>query len=383
MRRFRGRGPPGHRPVRRHRRLDRARGAARAGRGEGAGRRVRDDDEPRRRGVRRDGAGLRGRRDLRVLRRAGRARRRSGARGSRRAAHPRGRRRVRAGRRGGLGARRLRRQGGDQQRAGGRGARRCGKPGAVALGDATNVAARIQSLAEPGTIVVGEATARRLEHRFVFEPLGDFEVKGRAAPVSVSRLVGPKAREPVAGATPVVGRDAEMAQLMGALGDLVAGRGRVVLLVGAPGMGKTRLLAELRGSPRIGSRGSRATASRTAASRRGRSWKRCSAGSERTSAKRRSLSGRRRGRSSGRCSAPSSTTCSPASAGCCAFESTRPRTQEAPSGSGRRTFAGWRRWRGSSRSSSRSRTCTGRTPRRGSSPRRSSTSPSARRSRCS
>ncbi len=121
------------------------------------------------------------------------------------------------------------------------------EPGAVALGDATNVAARIQSLAEPGTIVVGEATARRLGHRFVFEPLGDFEVKGRAAPVSVSRLVGPKAREPVAGATPVVGRDGEMAQLIGALGELVAGRGRVVLLVGAPGMGKTRLLTELRG----------------------------------------------------------------------------------------------------------------------------------------
>ena len=121
------------------------------------------------------------------------------------------------------------------------------EPGAVALGDATNVAARIQSIAEPGTIVVGEGTARRLEQRFVFEPLGDFDVKGRAAPVTVLRLVGPKAREPVAGATPVVGRDGEMAQLMGALGELVAGRGRVVLLTGAPGMGKTRLLTELRG----------------------------------------------------------------------------------------------------------------------------------------
>ncbi len=121
-----------------------------------------------------------------------------------------------------------------------------GSPGTVALGDATNAAARLQGLAEPGTILAGEATAHRLEHRFVFEPLGDFEVKGRSAPVSVSRLVGPKAREPVAGATPIVGRDAEMAQLTGALHDLVAGRGRVVLLTGAPGMGKTRLLAELR-----------------------------------------------------------------------------------------------------------------------------------------
>ena len=67
-------------------------------------------------------------------------------------------------------------------------------PGTVALGDATNAAARLQGLAEPGTILAGEATAHRLEHRFVFEPLGDFEVKGRSAPVSVSRLVGPKAR---------------------------------------------------------------------------------------------------------------------------------------------------------------------------------------------
>ncbi|MBA3433175.1 MAG: AAA family ATPase [Actinobacteria bacterium] len=121
------------------------------------------------------------------------------------------------------------------------------EPGAVALGDATNVAARLQSLAEPGAILAGEATVRRLAQRFVFEPAGEFEVKGRKAPVSASRLVGPRAREPVAGATPVVGRDEEMAQLMGALGDLVAGRGRVVLLLGDPGIGKTRLLTELRG----------------------------------------------------------------------------------------------------------------------------------------
>ena len=120
------------------------------------------------------------------------------------------------------------------------------EPGAVALGDATNVAARLQSLAEPGTIAVGDATARRLAHRFVFEALGEFEVKGRNAPVAASRLVGPKARESEAGATPLVGRDDEMARLLGALGDLVAGRGRIVLLHGDPGMGKTRLLGELR-----------------------------------------------------------------------------------------------------------------------------------------
>jgi class 3 adenylate cyclase len=119
-------------------------------------------------------------------------------------------------------------------------------PGAVALGDATNVAARLQALAEPGTILVGDAAARRLAQRFVFESAGEVAVKGRQAPVAASRLVGPTAREPVAGATPVVGRNDEMARLMAALGDLVTGRGRIVLLVGDPGVGKTRLLAELR-----------------------------------------------------------------------------------------------------------------------------------------
>ncbi len=119
------------------------------------------------------------------------------------------------------------------------------EPGAVALGDATNVAARLQSLADPGTILVGEAATRRLTHRFAFEPAGEHTAKGRTAPVVASRLVGPKAREPVTGATPIVGRDDELGRLLSAFGDLVTGRGRVVLIVGEPGIGKTRLLREL------------------------------------------------------------------------------------------------------------------------------------------
>ena len=55
----------------------------------------------------------------------------------------------------------------------------------------TNVAARLQSAAAPGTIAVGDETARRLAHRFAFEPLGEITVKGRAEPVAASRLVGP------------------------------------------------------------------------------------------------------------------------------------------------------------------------------------------------
>ena len=65
-------------------------------------------------------------------------------------------------------------------------------PQAVALGDATNVAARLQAAAEPGTILVGQATARRLAHRFVLEPVGEITVKGRDEPVPASRLIRAK-----------------------------------------------------------------------------------------------------------------------------------------------------------------------------------------------
>ena len=119
-------------------------------------------------------------------------------------------------------------------------------PGAVALGDATNVAARLEGRAEPGTILVGETTARRLAHRFALEPVGELTVKGREAPVAAFRLVGPKAPEPDAVSTPLVGRDGELRVLVDALGELVSGRGRIVLVLGPPGIGKTRLLHELR-----------------------------------------------------------------------------------------------------------------------------------------
>ena len=120
------------------------------------------------------------------------------------------------------------------------------EPQAVALGDATNVAARVQAAAGPGSVLVGESTARRLAHRFMLEPLGEIEVKGREMPVAVSRLVGPSSRDPSPSTSPCVGRDAEVAALKAVVDDLVLGRGRVVMLVGAAGIGKTRLVEELR-----------------------------------------------------------------------------------------------------------------------------------------
>jgi DNA-binding SARP family transcriptional activator/class 3 adenylate cyclase len=119
------------------------------------------------------------------------------------------------------------------------------EPQAVALGDATNVAARLQAAAEPGTILVGQATARRLVHRFALDPVGEIVVKGREEPVPASLLRHAIDREPRAPTTPLVGRDGELKRLHAVLDDLSVGRGRVVLLTGPPGIGKSRLLTEL------------------------------------------------------------------------------------------------------------------------------------------
>ncbi|MEK6191438.1 MAG: adenylate/guanylate cyclase domain-containing protein [Chloroflexota bacterium] len=138
-------------------------------------------------------------------------------------------------------------------------------PQTVALGDATNIAARLEAAAEPGTIAVGEATARRLAGRFITQPLGPLHVKGREEPVKAWRLIGPQSATPTPGAPaagaptpgapaaggpaadrPLVGRDVELARLTTTLDQLTAGQGQVVLIVGEAGLGKTRLLAEMR-----------------------------------------------------------------------------------------------------------------------------------------
>jgi class 3 adenylate cyclase len=120
-------------------------------------------------------------------------------------------------------------------------------PQISALGDTTNVAARLQGHAAPGTIVVGEATARRLEDRFRLEPLGPLTLKGREAAVGAFRLVGTKDEEQdEADLGPIVGRTRELSEIDRALQDLAAGRGQVLSILGEAGVGKSRLLAELR-----------------------------------------------------------------------------------------------------------------------------------------
>jgi class 3 adenylate cyclase len=119
-------------------------------------------------------------------------------------------------------------------------------PQSVSLGDMSNVAARLQSAADPGTIVVGPATAKALLHTFTLEALGDVSVKGRLQPVGAWRLVGAQTALRAAPATPLVCRDQELARLGRMLQELEAGRGQILFLLGDAGIGKTRLLTELR-----------------------------------------------------------------------------------------------------------------------------------------
>lgn len=113
-----------------------------------------------------------------------------------------------------------------------------------ALGDTVNVAARLQA---HGELVVSSETARQLGERFVLEPLGELELKGRSAPTAAYQVCGERetpSQEAVA--TPLVGRESELAVLERVFVELVDGRGAVVVLTGEPGIGKSRLKSEAR-----------------------------------------------------------------------------------------------------------------------------------------
>ncbi|UCG23717.1 MAG: AAA family ATPase, partial [Chloroflexota bacterium] len=119
-----------------------------------------------------------------------------------------------------------------------------------ALGDAINVAARMEQTAEPGTVQIAEETFKLVAPLFEFEELGPVAVKGKREPVNSYRVLRRKAepgrRRGIAGLeSPLVGREEELATLRSALNDVQGGGGRIVFLVGQAGLGKTRLIREL------------------------------------------------------------------------------------------------------------------------------------------
>src|SRR5919198_869509 len=113
------------------------------------------------------------------------------------------------------------------------------------MGDAVNVAARLQQTAEPGEVLLAASTWRRVRDRFEAEPVGALEVKGKAQPVEAHRLVG-RRETGLREGSPFVGRGEELALLELLWSSVLKGNTHVVSVVGEPGVGKSRLLAELR-----------------------------------------------------------------------------------------------------------------------------------------
>ena len=122
----------------------------------------------------------------------------------------------------------------------------------TAVGDTTNVAARLQQASEPGHVTISEATHRLIHGYFETRPLGALQLKGKAESIAAWEVVAAhEARtrlevEADRGLTPFVGRERELGALVDAFERARAGQGQVAFLVGEAGIGKSRLLLELR-----------------------------------------------------------------------------------------------------------------------------------------
>ena len=123
-----------------------------------------------------------------------------------------------------------------------------------ALGDTLNVAARLQEEADPGSVVISAQTRRLLGSDVQARMLGPAELKGRKAPVVVYLVEGVKDAEDrlrgLPGLTsPTVGREGELELMRRLAAASSAGTGRVAAILGEPGVGKSRLVRELRERP--------------------------------------------------------------------------------------------------------------------------------------
>jgi class 3 adenylate cyclase/predicted ATPase len=120
-----------------------------------------------------------------------------------------------------------------------------------AVGETPNIAARLQTLAAPNTVLISESTKRLASAAFDFQDLGLQELKGVTEPLHVYRVLSAKniaSRFDAAHAgslTPLIGRSTELSLLLDRWQKVKEGDGQVILLSGIPGVGKSRLLHEL------------------------------------------------------------------------------------------------------------------------------------------
>jgi class 3 adenylate cyclase/tetratricopeptide (TPR) repeat protein len=119
--------------------------------------------------------------------------------------------------------------------------------GSAALGEALNVASRLQGLAQPDTVVIAPETRRLALDYFEYRDLGEQVLKGLSAPINAWQVLGERATEvrfevrQMSGTTPLVGRTEELALILRRWEQVKEGEGQVVLLSGEPGIGKSRL----------------------------------------------------------------------------------------------------------------------------------------------
>src|SRR5919198_3095956 len=121
----------------------------------------------------------------------------------------------------------------------------------LADGDAVNVAARLEQASPAMEVLIGDLTYQLVREHVVVEPVEPLTLKGKSEPVPAYRLIAVHAEtEPVtASKSPLVGRDDEMAILRESFAEARAdGRPRLVTVVGDPGVGKSRLIADFVGS---------------------------------------------------------------------------------------------------------------------------------------
>src|SRR5262249_38489543 len=122
-----------------------------------------------------------------------------------------------------------------------------GRQEQLALGETPNVAARIQGLAAPNTIVISEATYQLVQGYFQCQDLGAQALRGVTESMRIYQVLsesGATSRLDIAqprGLTPLVGRESEITLVLERWEQAKSGQGQVVLLTGDPGIGKSRL----------------------------------------------------------------------------------------------------------------------------------------------
>ena len=122
----------------------------------------------------------------------------------------------------------------------------------LALGETPNIAARLQGLADPNTVVISAATSRLVQGLFECQDLGSQAVKGISTQIQLYRVLKESESQTRfevtvrTGLTPLVGRDEELGLLLKRWERVKEGEGQIVLLSGEPGIGKSRLAQELK-----------------------------------------------------------------------------------------------------------------------------------------